>query len=653
MRKKKSHRAIYGLLGTVVAVTAIGNVAAKETNPYKAPELRLVKGTEEYDLTEGITYDKGKYELMVEDTGDFDIEVLGKYTVEYSLTPLDEEDERYSGTDNASKNEDPELDSAFQVGPEADKEETSSDSQTGSTKAASEESATSEESAASDGSATSEESAAKAESTEASYYNKEDKKEASAEADLEAGKIGIAKTEKKGGFFTRLFASLSGFVHAAELDETKAYALKTEAQDSAKDKAETGKADTDKAGKAETKEAETSAAETKESEASKAETKESEASEAETKEPESSKAETKESETKESESGKLETEETSAADSGASGKDSEANASATATSSNAEGTLDEDDGIIYFDRIVRVVASDTGSNIEFDDPQLQISAGAELFGIQIHSELPIATDSNATSAEEDAKATNSNASKPSSDKEAADTLDEGFWVNESEDSADGESAEEDSDGTTESGIEYSLVLKNPELLLEDACFMDADGRKLKKVEIKVKDAEELKAAVLVEENEKGVPVITGMELGTYTIELSAVDPDTEEEITCEREIEIVANELVKFTTPVLYIGTKNTTYDLTAGMTANDEFGNAVSPVYVLDASELLAAKGTKPETASDSEAEANTETEKNIGCKDCKYYQKQNPYDSIYIFDILEERKRKQEEQKNERTEK
>ena len=89
MRKKKSHRAIYGLLGTVVAVTAIGNVAAKETKPYKAPELRLVQGTEDYDLTEGITYDKGKYELMVEDTGDFDIEVLGKYTVEYSLTPLD------------------------------------------------------------------------------------------------------------------------------------------------------------------------------------------------------------------------------------------------------------------------------------------------------------------------------------------------------------------------------------------------------------------------------------------------------------------------------------------------------------------------------------------------------------------------------------
>ena len=588
MRKKKSHRAIYGLLGTVVAVTAIGNVAAKETKPYKAPELRLARGTEDYDLTEGITYDKGRYELMVEDTGDFDIEVLGKYTVEYSLTPLDEEDERYSATDNASKNEDPELDSAFQVGPEADKEETSSDSQAGSTKAAS------EESAASDGSATSEKSAAKAESTEASHYNKEDNKEASAAADLEAGKIGIAKTEKKGGFFTRLFARLSGFVHAAELDETKAYALETETQDSAKDKAETGKADTDKAGKAEAKEPETSAAETKESEAS----------EAETKEPESSKSETKESETKESESGKPETEETSAADTNASGQDSEANASATATSSNADGTLDEDDGIVYFDRIVRVVASDTGSNIEFDDPRLEIPSSAELFGIQIHGEFPVATDSNATPAEEDAKATNSNASKPSSDKEAADTLDEGFWVNENETDTENEAFSGDSDGATENGVEYTLVLKKPELLTGDAYFTDPDGKKLKKVEIKLKDAEELKDAVLVEENEKGVPVITGMELGTYTIELSAVDPDTEEEITCEREVEVVPSQRVKFDAPTLYIGTRNTSYDLTSGTVARDENGTEVTELYVVDETELLAAK---EEVATASNANAET----------------------------------------------
>ena len=121
-RKKKNHRAIYGLMGAVVAATTIGTVAAKEIKPYKAPELRLVQGTEDYDLTEGITYDKGKYELMVENTGDFDIEVLGKYTVEYSLTPLDEDDERYSDSvdGTVSRNTDPDLDSAFSVDSETD-----------------------------------------------------------------------------------------------------------------------------------------------------------------------------------------------------------------------------------------------------------------------------------------------------------------------------------------------------------------------------------------------------------------------------------------------------------------------------------------------------------------------------------------------------
>ena len=56
--------------------------------------------------------------------------------------------------------------------------------------------------------------------------------------------------------------------------------------------------------------------------------------------------------------------------------------------------------------------------------------------------------------------------------------------------------------------------------------------------------------------------------------------------------------------------------------------------------------KNKKVESKYEYEGKANNETEKNIGCKECKYYQKQNPYDSIYIFDILEERKRKQEEQ-------
>ena len=63
--------------------------------------------------------------------------------------------------------------------------------------------------------------------------------------------------------------------------------------------------------------------------------------------------------------------------------------------------------------------------------------------------------------------------------------------------------------------------------------------------------------------------------------------------------------------------------------------------------------KNKKVEAKYEFEGKTNTEKEKNIGCRECKYYHKQCLYDNIYIFDILEERKRKQEEPKNERAEK
>ena len=57
IKGKRGRRALYGLVGAVMAFTAVGGAAAKETKPYKAPELRLVRGTEDYDLT-GNTYGK-------------------------------------------------------------------------------------------------------------------------------------------------------------------------------------------------------------------------------------------------------------------------------------------------------------------------------------------------------------------------------------------------------------------------------------------------------------------------------------------------------------------------------------------------------------------------------------------------------------------
>ena len=92
MKKKQGRRVLYGLVGAVMAATAIGGVAAKESKPYDAPELRLAKGMDDYNLLEGITYNEDKYELEVADEGQFDIDVLGKYEVEYALIPVDPEE---------------------------------------------------------------------------------------------------------------------------------------------------------------------------------------------------------------------------------------------------------------------------------------------------------------------------------------------------------------------------------------------------------------------------------------------------------------------------------------------------------------------------------------------------------------------------------
>ena len=369
-RKKKSHRAIYGLMGAVVAATTIGTVAAKEIKPYKAPELRLIQGSEDYDLTEGITYDNKKYELMVEDTGDFDIEVLGRYDVEYSLTPLDEDEENTSASDNTgiSKNEDQDFDSAFTVEPEKTE-------------------------------------------TDSSHINKEEtladteqETEKDAEMELESNQSEAKAESKKGNFFTRLLGHLTGHVYAAEVDETGAETLEKNgfsARSVVIDLPETTetKSETETERETDTEHPEpdrTQLDDKKESD----DTKESESTVPN---------ETPEANPEQNASGK---DDTGTADSGKT--DSEKHESETgaentdvskATPSDAEdGTLDEIDGIIYFSRVVRVVASDH-SNIEFDDPHLEIPSSADLYGIQIQGRIPVASDSNAEPNEDGDKAT--------------------------------------------------------------------------------------------------------------------------------------------------------------------------------------------------------------------------------------------------------
>ncbi len=68
--------------------TVTVKAAVEENALYEAPDLYLEWGQEEYDLTEGIIYDKDLYEVKVSDPGDFDIYTLGEYEVTYVLDRL-------------------------------------------------------------------------------------------------------------------------------------------------------------------------------------------------------------------------------------------------------------------------------------------------------------------------------------------------------------------------------------------------------------------------------------------------------------------------------------------------------------------------------------------------------------------------------------
>lgn len=65
--------------------TVTVKAAGEENALYEAPDLYLELGQEEYDLTEGIIYDKDLYEVKVSDLGDFDINMVGEYEVTYVL----------------------------------------------------------------------------------------------------------------------------------------------------------------------------------------------------------------------------------------------------------------------------------------------------------------------------------------------------------------------------------------------------------------------------------------------------------------------------------------------------------------------------------------------------------------------------------------
>ena len=531
-RRSKSRRAIYGIVGAIMAVTAIGSVAAKESKPYKAPELRLLQGTENYDLMDGITYNKGKYELTVEDTGDFDIDVLGKYDVEYSLTPieidnkmtgdsaaggLDEDlgvskpeakDDKIQETDSTIGQPEKEESKSEEIKSDINKDLSSDTGNVGQNPS----------DTGKDGDTGTEDS--NTDSTEnADSSEKEDSSKKDADNNDSVNGNESSKDDNTGSDQNDF--DQSDLDNESEVGDTVQDSSNVDNKDLSEEKISANSFQTAFYALADKMTGRVYAAE----------------------------------------NGKTE-----------SGMLDEAE----------EGSLDETDGIIYFTRVVRVVSSLDGANIEYDEANLQIPSDAKLYELIVEKDVDFskATPSNVET--DDAIITEE------TDRILKATSSEAFWDEETDDDLENE---DEYDGITENGVEYSLVLKDADLILKDTFLADADGKKVKKAKISVKDDTELKDAVEVKINEKGDPEIKGLIPGFYTVELTAKDPDTEEEITCEREIEIVASERVIFDAPVLYVGTKNTSYDLTAGMLATDEQGNEVTPIYIVNEEELLAAR--------------------------------------------------------------
>lgn len=684
MRKKIRRRALYGIAAVIMAATAIGGVAAKETQPYKAPELRLVKGSQEYDLLEGITYNKSKYQLMVEDTGDFDIDVLGKYIVEYSLTPLEDGEEvttPASGTgttggshsggsgggasgghtsapsesnsnDTETKGEDPKADQEKETERETevpDKDNTADedhrqdenggsdqDKNNGSENAGDDKESENDKDT-SNGSGKEDNSGAGLD--DASGENKSDDQSenssgSGSDTDQDASDsenagdsnsgtgndgsdadqntsdemMSVSSNNKKESLFVRLAAKFTGHVYAAET-ETKEV------------KEEESKKETKVEQTKETKETEDIKETTTENQ--KTDQKENETAQ---------ETETADDPTAES---------TVPAETETETETAKAEETKESIDQTEEGKLDENDTVIYFNRIVRVVAAEGELTIEYDEPNLQIPSNADLFTLIEEKEVDLIEpekDETGKQNEDIPHEETTNSQEKTEDTEKTGLLDKIKHVlfgeekntdTELEENQDAENSEkenaaeeipetdviqdEDMIQDTDEDMEYELVMKNPEMILDDVVLADAEGNKIRNAKITIKNDEELKDAVRVETSANGVPYIAGIEEGIYTIEISAIDLETEEEIICERDIEVIPSEQIYFDAPDLYIGTKNTSYDLLAGMVATDEKGEEVKALYVINDQELAKVKidtedeDAQEETATASNAEAPT----------------------------------------------
>ena len=546
MRKKSSgRRAVYGILGAIMALTAINSVSAKETKPYEATELRLAKGSTDYNLLEGIEFDKKKYDVEVTDEGDFDIDLLGKYEVAYTLVPKDGDASELENTRAT------EVTKAETTVPETAADETTTvaakpENVKGEGRGESSSTSTKESEAKKDEGAEIEaETKEEIETSEAETARDDVPQETSADTENSESSSYEEKTEKEEKTDTAEERAES----APEVDEKTG--AEQDADISFEENADTAEANVD-AGQADGVRATLLSTFVK-------------------------------------------------------------RMTSRVYAAEKEANLDESSREIHFTRDVRVVMDPDSTNIQYDEPVIRISSSTALYELTIGSEAELDTDKKKEKNEKNKESDRDEADdKPASESE----LEAVALADELEDEAVADRMDEDMlldeafsfDGTTESGEEYILTLKKPELILGDAILADKHGKEIKKASVRIRDDEALKAAVNVTEDENGRPKIDGLCPGTYEVELSAVDPSTKKEVSCARVIEIVAGGEVSFEAPVLCIGTRNESYDLTLDVIATDENGEEVTPVYVVNEEELLNARIDVEKTATASAAKKSSE---------------------------------------------
>ena len=522
MRNKRGRLILMGLLSLLVVGGTIGGALAEEMRPYKAPELRLEQGADEYDLMEGITYRSDHYELDLVDTGDFDIDIPGRYEVEYSLTPIfdDEPDEEKpegggGGSPSPDKATPPEAENDEDIGQNDNTGESQEDGGNEDTGGSQEEDGTGD----TDTGGNREED----ETVDAGGSQEED---GTGDTDT-GGNREEEETVDAGGSQEEGGTGDTGTGGSQEEDGTGDTGTGGSQE-------EDGTGDTGTGGNQEEGETGDNGG-----------SQDNGGTQSESSGQNSSSQETSDdvmpaiAEAISRVTGTVYAEEVPLEKPGTYGR----------------GSLDTGDGVIYFKRTVRVIPGELC--IKYENEELRIPADAELYSL-VSKEENSATPSAATACDAD------------------------------------EIKDESSHGETDKKRKkrkYELVLTGEDLLTEDAYVTDIKGERQPDIEVSIKDDTGLQAAVKIQENEDGKAEVFLLP-GTYPVRLTATNPETGNPVTDVRYVTIEAGEQILFDAPTLFVGTRNTGFDLLSGVRAVSDDGQTV-PVKVKDDSELDAARVT------------------------------------------------------------